>query len=331
MLVYIISILAFNFFYILFHKKIALLINIYDKPDTNRKFHKTATPITGGLLIFLNVCIYFIYFALNKNNELVESYFFENFRQLTIFFASSFLFFLIGIYDDKKSISALKKFFFIIIVILPIIVFLDNSIIYEVRFSFMYQTINLHKFGIFWTLLCFLLFMNAYNMFDGINLQASTYILFLSVVIFFFSSYDLLLLTLIISLIVFIFLNYRSKSFLGDGGTLFLSFIIGIMFIKLYNSNQLVYSDHIVLLMIIPGLELIRLFISRLSKKQNPFSPDRNHIHHLLLKKFSLIKVNLIIQTLIIFPYLLSLFIGYTFIILMCLIVSYFILIYKFN
>ena len=57
-------------------------------------------------------CVHLFYiFYLNKNNELVESYFFENFNNLQYSLLLLFFFFLIGIYDDKKSISALKKFF----------------------------------------------------------------------------------------------------------------------------------------------------------------------------------------------------------------------------
>jgi hypothetical protein len=38
--------------------------------------------------------------------------------------------------------------------------------------------------------------------------------------------------------------------------------------------------------MMLPGIELIRLAVSRILKKKNPFSADNNHIHHILLRKF---------------------------------------------
>jgi hypothetical protein len=44
--------------------------------------------------------------------------------------------------------------------------------------------------------------------------------------------------------------------------------------------------------MLVPGLDLFRLFFERIIKGKNPFFPDRNHIHHLLLKKMSYLKVN---------------------------------------
>lgn len=55
--------------------------------------------------------------------------------------------------------------------------------------------------------------------------------------------------------------------------------------------------------MIIPGFELLRLAIYRMIKKKHPFKADRNHIHHLLLKKNNYIKTFLFVQFLLIFPY----------------------------
>ena len=33
---------------------------------------------------------------------------------------------------------------------------------------------------------------------------------------------------------------------------------------------------------------MLRLFINRLMKNKNPFSADSNHLHHLIIKRFSL-------------------------------------------
>jgi UDP-GlcNAc:undecaprenyl-phosphate GlcNAc-1-phosphate transferase len=38
--------------------------------------------------------------------------------------------------------------------------------------------------------------------------------------------------------------------------------------------------------MLLPGLEMARLFIERIFNKKNPLLADRNHFHHLLLKYF---------------------------------------------
>jgi len=59
--------------------------------------------------------------------------------------------------------------------------------------------------------------------------------------------------------------------------------------------------------MIIPGIDLIRLFITRILNKKNPLNPDRQHLHHLLIEKISLNKSLLIIFCLLIFPIILNL------------------------
>ena len=104
----------------------------------------------------------------------------------------------------------------------------------------------------------------------------------------------------------FSYLNYRNKTFLGDSGSLLLAFIISYFFIKLYNLNYVKFADEIVLYMLIPGLDLIRLFIFRIIKKKSPLRSDRNHLHHLLLNKFSLNKTLVLILLLISFPIFLN-------------------------
>ena len=38
----------------------------------------------------------------------------------------------------------------------------------------------------------------------------------------------------------------------------------------------------------IPGFDMLRLFIVRILNKKNPFTSDLDHLHHWLIKKFSL-------------------------------------------
>ena len=83
--------------------------------------------------------------------------------------------------------------------------------------------------------------------------------------------------------------------------------------------------------MLLPGLELIRLFIIRLASKRNPFSGDRNHLHHLLLKKNSFLRVTLITQALIIIPFIFSLLIGFTIGFIFLVLVLYSMIVFKYN
>ena len=76
--------------------------------------------------------------------------------------------------------------------------------------------------------------------------------------------------------------NYKDKMFLGNTGTLLISTIISLLFILSYKENKF-FADEIVLFLIFPGLDMLRLFINRLMKNKNPFSADSNHLHHLML------------------------------------------------
>ena len=121
---------------------------------------------------------------------------------------------------------------------------LDKQLVIQViKFSFFNREFYLSQYSILFTCFCFLVFLNAFNMFDGINLQASSYSLtiFLCIIIFYL---DLFLAKIIfISLLSYSFLNYRNKTFLGDSGSLLISFIIGYIFIKLYNFQLINFAD----------------------------------------------------------------------------------------
>jgi len=95
---------------------------------------------------------------------------------------------------------------------------------------------------------------------------------------------------------------------MGDSGTLPISFLLSIIFINSYNQNLILFADEIYILMAIPGLELIRLFIIRAYKKRNPFSADRNHIHHYLTSIYPLSKSIALLMTLVFLPFLMGLY-----------------------
>ena len=140
--------------------------------------------------------------------------------------------------------------------------------------------------------------------------------------------YSLFLYIIIIPLVFFIYLNYLGKSFLGDGGTYLISFLLGAIFIKFYNYAS-VSVDTIVLLMIIPGIDMFRLFFIRIYNGRSPFSADRNHIHHILVDRLkynnSIILLNLINLIILLF----ALYYNYPLLIILLLVIGYFILINK--
>lgn len=294
-------ILLFNF------SKIKVLHYNIDKPDNIRKLHLKPTPLAGGKIIFLNVIIYWIF--LNFSDDLLKKeIFFEDRKSLNYFILICTLIFVLGLIDDKINIRANLKFLYLFFIVL-FLLFIDNGLIIKIiNFSFYKKNISLGPFDLLFSIFCFLVFLNAFNMFDGINLQASLYTIFIFSCLSFFFVKSLLIYILIISLICYSYLNFKNKTFLGDNGSLLLGFLISYLFIYLYNSDYISHADQIVLYMLIPGLDLIRLFILRIYQKKNPLSSDRNHLHHLLISKYSLKITLIIIFTLISFPITLDFF-----------------------
>ena len=312
--------LAVNVILYLNNNFIANYLGIYDRPDKVRKLHKENVPITGGIFIFINIFFYIV-----AQIFFFEDSFFENINILIIFFVFCSLFFLLGILDDKFVFNSNLKFLLILTLIIAILIFDRSLVINRVNLPFI--KFNLGIFSIPWTVLCFLLFINAFNMFDGVNLQNATYTIFLIFILLFESQFNNLVIFLLIGVIFFSILNNNNKSFLGDGGTYLLSFVIGYLFIKLYNQSQIQYVDKIVLAMIIPGIDLMRLFVQRIFiLKKSPFSPDRFHLHHYFLDKFGYLKTLFYINFLIIMPYILAIYFENFFIIIFLQIIFYFII-----
>jgi UDP-GlcNAc:undecaprenyl-phosphate GlcNAc-1-phosphate transferase len=311
-------------------KKISKILNIYDAPDGIRKFHIVPTPLLGGIIFlypillllllqfFLTEDIFFKLLSINKKE-------FLNLLILLLFI------FLIGFFDDKIGVSANKKLFFLTLLILAYLKIEPNLVINNLNFSFFKYSLNLGTYSLLFTTMCFLLFINAFNMFDGIDLQSGLYSLFIIIILFMFNKYLFIYLFFGIQIIFFVILNFKKKTFMGDSGTLLLSTLISFFIIKTYKTENSLYADDIFLLMLIPGIDLLRLAIFRILKKKHPFKADNEHLHHYLLSKFSLIKTTGIIQSLIIIPALIGIYFKITYIVIILSSIIYFYLIIKFK
>jgi UDP-GlcNAc:undecaprenyl-phosphate GlcNAc-1-phosphate transferase len=125
-----------------------------------------------------------------------------------------------------------------------------------------------------------------------------------------------------------LYLNFKKNIYLGDSGSLFLGCLIGLNIIFNYNlvitkTNYPV--ENIFITLMLPGLDMLRVFITRLTNKKNPFSPDRLHFHHILLSsKIRLKNILIIFFVLIIMPIL----IGQFFHISKIIIILFFALVY---
>ena len=289
--------LLVNFPIVCFFNQLVHLININDRPDNVRKLHKKDVPLFGGILIIYNLSIFLIadfFLDLNILQEISSK------REYLAFIIGVLFLFFIGIFDDKYNLSANKKLILNFFILLFLTLLDDNLVVKQLTFSFIENPIYLNNFSHLFTILCILLFINAINMFDGINLQTGTYCIIIFTIFIFKDIYVFVSVILICTLILFLFYNFSNKIFLGDSGTHILAFLISYILIKSYNFNLAFTVEEIFIILSFPGLDMFRLFVIRVFKGKNPFSPDRNHIHHLIQKKFNKFQTFLIIQSCII-------------------------------
>jgi UDP-GlcNAc:undecaprenyl-phosphate GlcNAc-1-phosphate transferase len=322
MITFFICTVLLNLSIFFFQDKIDKAVNIYDKPDKIRKFHKGSIPLTGGILIFINLFFFIIFdFFLEKKLFFFQDFF--NYNRIYFSFIFGLVsFFLLGLLDDKISISANLKLI-IQILILFIVLLLDPNLKIEfIKFSFLDKNFYLNEFSLIFSILCFLLFINAFNMFDGINGQSGLYAL-INFLIFYLFLDKLIFLLIMFIMVIFLYKNFKNKIFLGNSGSYLISFLISFYYVKFYNTGIINEADFIGLIMFIPGLDLLRLFFLRIYKGKNPFSPDRNHLHHILLKKFNYKWSIFLLFSLIGFPLIINYFFHVIFLIIILTILSY--------
>ena len=262
-------------------KKWAGLFHLIDKP-CNRKIHSRNIPTSGGLSIYLSLLPLLIFLC------------FQERIYIGIFISASILL-VLGISDDIKPIPARYKLVAQSLACIVTIYF--GTEITWISNPFGYP-IYLNYFGKILSFFWLLGIINAMNLIDGIDgLAISVVSIFLlSFELFSATSSDLLYLTLIIlsSIVPLYFFNLRIKNkvFLGDSGSLLLGTVVSIYVLKIlsqdysikpnYDLNKVIF---VISILTYPIVDIIRIFILRLYQKKSPFLPDKQHIHHLILRK----------------------------------------------
>ncbi len=277
--------------------KIADELKIFDIPKKN-SIHSKLIPKTGGLIIFLILIINYL-ILIFAQNELIDN---------TIQIICLSLIFFTGLIDDSKNLNPWLRI--ILIILISLILISSNNEIYVIKelifHNFWDESLYLKDYSYVFTIFCILVFYNAYNFIDGIDGLAIAVAIVWILMIPLSIRENILIFS---SLIVILFFNLQNKIFLGNSGTSILSFFIGMNYIKYYNVSKFLYADQILIFFLIPGLDLIRLFITRLMKKRSPFQGDLDHLHHLMFQYFySSKKALLSYLLLLISPIILSIF-----------------------
>ena len=295
-------------------KKFAEVINVYDAPDKKLKLHKKKTPILGGLILIINYSIYLLFQLIFSDNFLSIPQKIFNIEGYLSILILIFGFFILGFYDDKNKLAPKNKLLFSILLILVSILLNQNLILNSFSLTIFTNKVFLNSFSITFTIFCIILLINALNFFDGINGQSCIFFIIVFSFLFFKSEMNYFYLLSILLILFILFLNLMNKLFLGDGGIFLMGIIASISLILEHNvQKNILYVDEIFFLLLLPGIDLIRLTIIRVFKGRNAFFGDRNHVHHLLVNKFSIFYTNLILIIVSLIPIIMFLFLELNF------------------
>ena len=257
---------------------------LYDIPD-ERKVHTRPVASLGGVGIFGGFLLASLLSIQGHLNP-----------EFQYFFAAALVIFFLGLKDDLMVLSASKKFVGQMIAA-SILIHLGG-----IRLDSMHGLLGFEQvpegFGLALSYLTIIVVINSFNLIDGIDGLASSLGILTMLVFgaYFYAvgqqSYALLAFALAGSLVAFLIFNHHpAKIFMGDSGSLMIGLVNSILVIKFINTAG---SPAVALpiasaaaigfaILIVPLLDTLRVFAIRIVNGRSPFTPDRNHVHHLLL------------------------------------------------
>ena len=267
-------------------RNISLTFNLTDTPGV-RSSHATNTPSFGGVAFYVSfiIALFFLQF------------FFENQVSLTLLVGISVLFFT-GVFDDLVNLRAKVKFFG---QFLGVALLMSQP---DFRIISMHGFLGINEIPLIASIVGSMFFLlaliNAFNLLDGIDgLTAITGIIVASFYSYMFYQlgyfyYLSISITTIATLLAFLRFNFsvKRKIFMGDTGSLTIGLVLGLLTLKLMTADAIYASLHfnpkqlpliLVAVLFVPILDTCRVMMIRLLKGVSMFSPDRNHVHHIIV------------------------------------------------
>tara|TARA_R110002049_G_scaffold302911_1_gene496570 strand:+ start:165690 stop:166781 length:1092 start_codon:yes stop_codon:yes gene_type:complete len=263
-----------------------------DKPN-QRSSHSSRTPTLGGIAFFYTL-IFALFFIRGR----------DVFDEAMYIIPGLTILFIVGLKDDLVVISPGAK---LLSQVFAIVFILANPS-FEIYSLNGFLNINEIPYYLYLIIAGFMMLtiINSYNLIDGIDGLASVVGIVIMVIyttIFYLTEeyfFALVAITMNASLMAFLGFNLSSdkKIFMGDTGSLIVGFVISVLTIKFLALRPDSYTELPFLLenapliaisiLIVPLFDTARVFAIRIANKKAPFSPDRNHTHHVLIDYWGL-------------------------------------------
>jgi UDP-GlcNAc:undecaprenyl-phosphate GlcNAc-1-phosphate transferase len=260
----------------------------FDEID-ERKLHTGNISRLAGVAVFYSMLIGLVIglALLNRQTNIMSN---VSFKRLLTFIVAFFLVQMIGLIDDFRSIRPRYKF--AVQIIATIMIIIPDKTLSLLYIPFFQVTLNIGVFGYILTGIWIIGGCNAVNLIDGMDGLSggitAIAALFLSLIAIALGNYITAVISFALfgSLIGFLVFNFPpAKIFMGDSGALFLGFALAslpLLEINYHSDMTLIIS---VSILCIPVIDTLTSILRRLKRKQSPFHPDREHIHHKLIDR----------------------------------------------
>jgi UDP-GlcNAc:undecaprenyl-phosphate/decaprenyl-phosphate GlcNAc-1-phosphate transferase len=277
-------------------RKISLKLGIVDAPKGERKIHKGKIPLLGGVAIFLS---FFIFIFITHEKLLSGNL---EINHWVGFFVGACFLIIGGFLDDKYNLSPQKQVIFPLLAILSVIIGgvgiekITNPLggffnLGSLKVSLFYIDGITYYIAVFSDLLIVFWLMGMMyttKLLDGVDglvtgvTAIGGFIIFLFTMTTKYYQPDIGLASLILSgsCFGFLILNWHpAKIFLGEGGSLLLGYILGVL--AIISGGKIAIA---LLIMGLPIMDLVWTIARRIRAGKNPFKfADRKHLHFRLL------------------------------------------------
>lgn len=275
------SIFLFTTVFLFFARKVAKRVGLVDKPNF-RKRHQGLIPLVGGISVYAGICFTFG----------IANYYIPH---AALYLACAGVLVFVGVMDDRFDISVKIR---ALIQALIAIVMMTVGKLYLSSLGYIFGTweMVLGPFGYLLTLFAIWAAINAFNMVDGIDglLGGLSCVSFaaIGIILWFDGQISLAMwcFAMIAAILPYILLNLgvlgrRYKVFMGDAGSTFIGFtLIWILLETTQGKTHPISPVTALWIIAIPLMDMVAIMYRRLRKGMSPFSADRQHIHHLIMR-----------------------------------------------
>lgn len=257
-------------------------LGLLDHPHSERKDHGRPTPVTGGLGMILALALFFLLIPVPMSPARWS------------FLLGSLLLIVVGLLDDYRDLRWWWRILAQVVAAL-LMVYLGGVRIEQLGPAFGLSDLALGWLSVPFTVFATVGLINATNMIDGADGIAGALVavalLMLAAAAWYAGNNGLALVTLVIMAATLGFLAHnfplpwrrRARVFLGNGGSAFLGYSIAwITFRLTQNAGHPVNPVLALWLFAVPVVDCLVLIVHRARQGRSPFSPGRDHIHHLM-------------------------------------------------